>query len=327
MKALWSILLLFACASTREGKAVPIPEGGAGIGFDDLRYSKTLDRLLVPAGRAGSLVLIDPRTFRVESIGGFSKTPKYDGSHDFGVTSVDEGRSLLFVTDRTTAKVHVIDPAAKAVVASQDLAGHPDYVRYVRATDELWVTEPDSEQIEIFGLSPGAAPAPRSVATISIANGPESLVIDEARGRAYTHRWQASTIAIDLKSRAVVAVWPNGCAASRGIDIDPEHGFVFAICNEGKVTTLDPTKNGQIVSSLASGGGYDVGGFSPALRQLYVAGSVCHCLTVLRVSAQGQLSLVERAPAPSSAHCAVPDAAGNAWICDPDGGKVWRFRD
>src|SRR5262245_4617561 len=39
-----------------------LPDGKAGIGFDDLRYDAALGRLLVPAGRTGNLDLIDPAT-------------------------------------------------------------------------------------------------------------------------------------------------------------------------------------------------------------------------------------------------------------------------
>ena len=47
-----------------------MPAGSAGIGFDDLRYSATLHRVLAPAGRTGTLDLIDPDTLAVTSISG-----------------------------------------------------------------------------------------------------------------------------------------------------------------------------------------------------------------------------------------------------------------
>lgn len=45
---------------TQEQSVIKIPGGDAGIGFDDLRFSMKLGRVLVPSGRTGSLNLIDP---------------------------------------------------------------------------------------------------------------------------------------------------------------------------------------------------------------------------------------------------------------------------
>ena len=44
--------------------------------------------------------------------------------------------------------------------------------------------------------------------------GPESLVIDSSRERAYTHLWSGSTLAIDLKKRKILETWPNKCGGS-----------------------------------------------------------------------------------------------------------------
>src|SRR5262245_64587274 len=33
-----------------------------GVGFDDLRFSTALNRLIVPGGRTGAIVLVDPRS-------------------------------------------------------------------------------------------------------------------------------------------------------------------------------------------------------------------------------------------------------------------------
>lgn len=320
-------LVVVACAASPDGRAVPLPDGGAGIGFDDLRYSPTLHAVLAPAGRSGALALIDPDSLRVTSIGGFSASPSYDGSHDFGATSVDEGRGLVFVTDRTTQKLHVVDPAAGEIVASMALAAEPDYVRYVAATDELWVTEPSASQIEIVALAKDAHATPTQAAAIPIANGPESLVVDQRAGRAYTHRWQSSTVVVDVRTRAAVAEWPNGCAASRGLAVDEERGFFFAGCLEGTVSVLDAAHDGRVLSSIARGSGYDVIGYNPSLGHVYMAGTACRCLVVLGVSAAGQLSFLGRFGATSSAHCAAADDRGHAWVCDPDGGQLFRVDD
>ena len=320
-------LLIAACGSAPDGVAVTLPNASPGIGFDDLRYSSTLRRVLAPAGRSGNLALIDPDSLAVQVVGGFSAEGGYAGGHDFGATSVDEGRGFLFVTDRTTQTLDVVDPVAGVIVSSVPLAASPDYVRYVVATGELWVTEPGASQIEILSLGTQVAATPTSVATVRVDNGPESLVIDQRAGRAYTHRWQASTVVFDVKTRAQVAEWPNGCAASRGLAVDEGRGFFLSGCDEGTLSVLDAAHGGRILSSIARGAGYDVIGYSPSLGHVYLAGTACSCLVVLGVSGSGQLTFLGRFEATSQAHCAAADDRGHAWVCDPAGGRLFRIDD
>lgn len=319
--------LAASCGGSPSGTTVGLPGGGPGIGFDDLRYSAALHRVLAPAGRAGTLALVDPDSLAVTTVPGFSASNSYDGSHDFGATSVDEGRGVLFVTDRTSQTLDVVDPSAGTIASTVGLAASPDYLRYVAATGEVWVTEPSASQIEIFALSSTSPPVATSVATIPVTNGPESLVIDQAAGRAYTHRWQSTTVVLDVRTRAPVAEWPNGCAASRGLAVDETRGLFFAGCSEGTVSVLDAAHGGAVLSSIARGAGYDVIGYAPSLGHLYLAGSACRCLVVLGVSASGGLSFLGRFDATSSAHCAAADDRGHAWVCDPDGGRLLRIDD
>src|SRR5207244_1191226 len=54
------LVVLGACSGSPDGASVSLPDAGPGIGFDDLQYSPTLHRVLVPGGRSGKLDLIDP---------------------------------------------------------------------------------------------------------------------------------------------------------------------------------------------------------------------------------------------------------------------------
>jgi DNA-binding beta-propeller fold protein YncE len=314
-----------AAARARKPTLVALPDAAPGIGFDDVRYSAALKRVLAPAGRSGRVDLVDPVTLAVSSIGGFSKLHGYAGGHDDGPTSVDEAHGRLYVTDRTARSLVVADPATAAIVARVPLSAEPDYVRASPITPELWVTEPAAAQIEIFTLGSDGMPA--RAAAIPLKNGPESLVFDAKRGRAYSHRWQRSTVVLDVRSRSVAAEWNNACSASRGIALDEARGWLFAACSEGKVSVLDVEHDGSVLSTLERGSGFDVMGYDPKLGHLYLAGSGCSCLVVLGVNASGKLSFLERAAAPASTHCAVADGLGHAWLCDPPAGRLWRFDD
>jgi hypothetical protein len=206
------------------------------------------------------------------------------------------------------------------------LGASPDYVRWVAPTREVWVSQPDAERIEVFTVPSGPNPIPVHAATIPVPGGPESLVIDVTRGRAYTHLWKGATKAIDLKSRAIVATWPNGCTGSRGIDLDEKRGFLFAGCSEGKAVVLD-VATGAIKSSLANGSGVDVIAYSAGLGHFYLPGATSKTMAILGVSAKGELSLLGTVPTAAGAHCATADASGNVYVCAPDAGRILTFHD
>ena len=317
---------LTTCGSHSVGTQVLLPGGNVGIGFDDLRYSASLHQVLVPAGRSGNVVLIDPDTLKISSVSGFGSVAAYSGGHDDGPTSIDESPGFLYVTDRTEQALLAVDKRTLRILGKVPLKHQPDYVRYVASTKELWVTEPGADQIEVFSIGEDGMPI-RTNAVVPVSNGPESLVLDEPRGLAYSHRWKSSTVAIDLRRRQIVAEWPNDCTASRGIALDEKRGFLFAVCREGTVSVLDVARGGKILSTLTRGSGFDVVGYAPALGHLYLAGSSCACLVTMGVSPAGKLTLLGREPAPKSTHCAVADDKRHVWVCDPENARIWRMND
>src|SRR6185312_16910467 len=180
----------------------------------------------------------------------------------------------LAVTDRSSDEIVLVD--GSKISARAKLAGGPDYVRWVPATKELWVTEPDSDQIEVFSADL------KSQAKIAVKGGPESLAI--AGTTAYTHLWEGATVEIDVHKRAVTMTYKNGCGGSRGIAVDEAHGFVFAGCADGKVTVL---AKGKVIAQLRPVDGMDIIAWSPAKRHLYLAGSSSADMAIVAVAADG----------------------------------------
>src|SRR5262249_39473945 len=263
---------------------VALPGGAAGIGFDDLIFDRAAGRVLAPGGRTGRLYLLAPDSQTVTFVSGFASQSDYDGSHDNGTTSADAGRGLIFAIDRSKGRLEVIDPAAGAIVAGVSVRSTPDYVRYVAATGEIWVTELDPQQIEVFALPSSGAPAPGSVSTIRVSGGPEALIVDGTRGRAYTNVFDGATVAVDVSTHSVVGRWPNGCGSSRGLALDEQRGFIFVACSEGKAAVLDAA-TGTLLSTLSSGSGVDLISYSRELGHLYLPGSESATMAVLGVSA------------------------------------------
>lgn len=309
---------------TRTG-TIDLPHGAPGIGFDDLRLAPALDKMLVPAGRSGLLDLVEPGSNGVIEVRGFSEQGAYSGGHDDGVTSADFGAGTIFAVDRTTRRLSVVDPTSRIIIRSVALAAHPDYVRFVETTDEVWVTEPDAAQLEIFALG-GDGRHPTHAASIALRGGPESLVIDPNRSRAYTHLWHGASVAIDVRARMIVSSWNNGCRSSRGIALDAEQGFLIAACAEGRVTVLD-VRSGRLVSKLEAGRGVDVIDFDPRTRHVYVPSAGTATMLVAALAPDGRLSGLGHVATVRGAHCAAADRRGNAYVCDPARGRLLVFRD
>ena len=322
--ALGALALL---AAAPLSTSLPLPEGDGGIGFDDLLFAPALHRVLVPSGRTGRLNLIDPKALSVESIEGFSSARTFGGGHGAGTTSADSGRGLLFATDRSLQLVDLVDPQKGQIVGSAKLSGAPDYVRWVEPTGEVWVTEPNRKVIEYFKLEQSSPPRVVRAGTIAIADGPESLVIDATRGRAYTHTWHDTTVAIDLKSHREVARWPNGCKGARGIALDEKRGILLVGCEEGKATSLDLAHDGKRLGAMEAGKGVDIIAYSPRLGHLYVPGGDSATMAVVAVGARGVLSILGTVPTAEDAHCVATDDRGNAYVCDPKKGRLLILAD
>ena len=310
-----------ACAQPFSGQTIAIAHDGKGIGFDDVRYSPSLHRVLIPAGRTGSIVLIDPSIQTTTAMTGLSKEESYGRGHGEGTTSVDEGEGALYATDRTAQEVVVINSASRTITARAKLAAGPDYVRYVAPTHELWVTEPDADRIEIFTISPL-----RHVAFVSVEGGPESLLIDAKGGRAFTHLWSGSSVVINVRSRRITDKWRNGCEGSRGIAYDERSQFLFAACAEGKAVVMDAAHGGKVLATARSGSGVDIIDYDPVRRHLYFPAARSATLTIFGVAGNGTLSELSTSPIVRSAHCVTTDGK-DAYVCDPNGGRILIVRD
>lgn len=305
---------------------LPLPAGTGGIGFDDLQFAPSLGKVLVPAGRTGRLDLVDPKSELIEEIGGFSAESKYKGGHGEGITSADADGGFVFVTDRSAKLLDVVDLHEKKIAARAALASGPDYVRFVRTTREIWVTEPDAERIEVFAFHGEKNPIPSHVGFIAVPGGPESLLIDDDAGRAFTNLWAGATVAIDLKSHEAVARWPNGCRGSRGLTLDPNREFLFVGCAEGKLSVLG-ARNGNQLGSVSSGSGVDIIAYGAIRRHVYLPGARSATMAIIGISDAGVPTLLTTVNTAIGAHCVTADNLGKAYVCDPNRGRLLIFVD
>jgi hypothetical protein len=311
---------LSACGSDSRTETIPpggqlvtLPGAGENIDFDDLVYAADLRRMLVPAREHG-LYLVDPDSGAATRL-----------DHDGVVDSVDAGAGLLFLLDWTARTITVVDPTTGATVASAVTAGPPDYVRYVEATNELWITEPVGAPpgVEIFALGDRRAPNLRRDGFVAVAAGSEGFAIDPGRGTGYTHAGD-SLVAIDLKKRAVTAQWPTGCAQAHGFPaIDSSHGLGLAGCvDDGEVVLLD-LDDGRQVARYSVGSGEALQAYSAATGHFSVRGDPGTRLVTLAASPD-RLTPVGEVAVPEVGHCLTVDDRGRAWTCDAVDGQVLR---
>jgi DNA-binding beta-propeller fold protein YncE len=300
-----------------------VPHGG--VGFDDLLYSAESHAVLAPAGATGCVDLFDSGSLAKTARCGLSASSDYAGGHGEGVTSADIGSGWLFAVDRTSQSLKVAKLVNQQAARAHPLSGQPDYVRWVESTREVWVTEPDREQIEVFALDDAGTLTKKGA--ITVKDGPESLAIDRARGRAYSHTWSGGTVAIDLTTHALAEHFANGCKGSRGIALDSSKGFLFVGCSEGKALVLDIDHSGRVLGTQQTSSGVDIVSVNLDRNHLYVPAASDGSVAVLGVGANGSLTALGRLPAARGAHCVTSDDHSRVWVCSPDAGALLVFDD
>lgn len=305
---------------------VTLPGASPGIGFDDMRFSATLSQILVPAGRSGNVDLVDPSSEVVTPVGGFASSPSYSGDDSFGVTSADEGGGTVYATDRTSKTLTVVDGRAHKVVSTVMLAAAPGYVRFAAPTNEVWVSEPGSKQIEIFALPTTSTASPTSAGTVSVPAA-ESLAIDGTSGLAFTNG-DATTYAIDVTKRMRVGAWSNGCKTARGLEVDAAHGWVMVACEAGLVSVLDE-KTGATIGAVTPGGsGLDQVSYDVATLRLYVPSGDSGTMAVVHLDPKsGMPSVLGRVDTVMGSHCAVAAGGREVFVCAPAKGQLLFVND
>jgi DNA-binding beta-propeller fold protein YncE len=302
-----------AAAGVAAPEGRPVVLGNDVGGFDDLAYSATLGRVLVAPYSAGAVYLVDPDTEQVTSIPGVSGA------------SITEGAGRIYVADRSARALVVVDPGAGTVLGSVPLSSGPDYVRHAAATDEIWVTEPGSDRIEI--LSVGADGVPAVSGTVTVPGGPEGVAFDVGRRRAYAHA-SGRLAVIDVDARTVLESWETGCGASHGIPVvDEGRGLVFAGCATAGGGAILDSDDGRLVAGYETGSGEAILAYSSALGHFYLRGDPGEDVAILGVCDDGTAALLGTARASGSGHGAIADDRGNLWVCDAPGAGLLRFQD
>ncbi len=315
-------------ATPKTMTLLDLPGVEAHAGFDDMGYFPALNRIVVPGGVSGKVFLINPEKNEVSRSIRVLPPSKPERWHDAGTTSAIYLDGYLIASDHNTQSLAVIDLDSGKVVRHVHLTSGPDYVRYVKPVDQIWVTEPRAQQIQIFApdLTPNH-PAFHPVGAIAVKGGPESLVVDARTGRAYTNLWKRRTLVINVHSRKIVHRWTDGCRGPRGLALAPKHDLLFVGCAEGKVVALNLARHGAIQASAKTGKGVDIIAWNPHMQHLYVPAARSATLTVLALKDGKKLRSVNVVKAARGSHCVATDGMGEAYVCAPLKGRLLVYHD
>ena len=316
---------------------IPLQEQAGVVTLDYFAWDAAHRRLWVPGGNTASVFVVDATSGAVSPIGGFATAEFTLGSRRgrLGASSVAIGEGVAYVGNRADRSVCALDTATLARLDCLTLgtpeegwAGAPDAVVYVAATRELWVTR-GAPPIGIASIDKAltvidvANPRePRIKAKVPVGASAEGFAVDGERGRFYTNLEETGeTIAIDVRSRAIVARWKPGCDEARGLALDEERGFLFVACS-ARVVAIDVKDNGKALGAIDTGEGLDNIDYSPAGRRLYAAASQAATLTIAFVTPWGRLESLGVVPTAKGARGVIAGDGDTAYVADPLGGRI-----
>jgi hypothetical protein len=184
-------------------------------------------------------------------------------------------------------------------------------------------------EIEVLTL-PDSGPPMHSMDISFPATGPEALVIDNNRKRAYTNNgFGGNTYSVDLMAHKVADTWKNGCTAlTVDLEFDDARGFLMVACAAGRVAVLDVANGGKQLGEITMlGTAVDVCAYNPTLHHFYAASQDSMKLSIIGISAAGMPTLLGTVQTAMGSQMVASDEFGNAWVGDPGAGRVLKIRD
>jgi DNA-binding beta-propeller fold protein YncE len=276
------------------------------------------DRVWAPAGNTGKVFVLEKGAFK--SVDGFA-TKKGRNDRLMGPSSVTVGEGAVYVGNRGDSRIWAIDPKTLEKKGSVELSSTPDGTFWVAPTKEVWVTTPRDNSIQIIDSG-------MKIAGKIAVDGPEGYAVDAGRGIVYTNLEEKDrTLAIDAKSRKIVADWDAGCGKEgpRGLAIDAGRGVLFVACAVKGLRAID-AKTGAEKARVETGEGVDNIDYLPSKRLVYVAAGRSEKLTVVHLEDDGSLKVVATSPIGKGSRVVVVTQDGTAYAADSAGGQLWMFK-
>jgi hypothetical protein len=309
------------------GKTVALPGATGNAFLDYIAYERGARRVWVPVGSTGSVDVLDAASATFTRIDGWKTVVREAGgrSRTMGPSAAFAGDGFVFIGNRATSEVCAVDARTLKPAKCLKLPLAIDGVAYVASVKEVWVTSPKDGILTILDASSPAQLAPKT--TLKLAGEPEGYAVDEGRGLFYTNlEDKGGTVVIDVKTHTVKATWSAGCGSDgpRGLAVDAARNLVVVACTD-HVQVLDAGHDGAKLGALDTGAGVDNIDYLEGKRLLYVAAGKAERLTVARLDDKGHLEIVATGATSPGARNPVADEAGNAYVADSPGARLWIF--
>jgi DNA-binding beta-propeller fold protein YncE len=295
-------------------RALALPSGGvAGIGMDYIAFDPATGFVWVPAGNMGAVDVVDTSTGKVKTLTGFA-TAEVEGAgrkRTAGPSSVTVGAGVVYVGNRADSTVCAIDARSLGRGPCARLDSMPDGLAYASSRKEVWVTTPLDNSVRVLD-----ATTLEQKARLAFPGRPEGFAVDERRGRFYTNLEDRDrTLAIDLKTREIVAAWKPACGEEgpHGLRVDEGTGFLLVACS-ARAEVLDGARGGAILSSIDTGDGVDDIDYVSATHLLYVAAAKDARLTIAKLDTNGRLTITAEVPTQLGARNGVVGRGGVVYL-------------
>lgn len=300
--------------------AQPLVLPGTGnASMDYLAFDAKTHALWIPAGNRGATFVLDTRVNHFETVPGFPTQAV--GEHVLGPSAAAIGDANVFIGNRAGAEVCAFDRLSRAKRGCVTLPSAPDGLQYVASRKELWVTTPEDKSLQVLDV---AGPQPKRLASIPLPGEPEGYSVDEANGVFFTNLEDADrTLAIDLVSRKVLSTWNPACKGRgpRGLSFEPQGRLLFVACSDGAVT-LDAGHGGRVLGRVRTAPGVDNPAWDGLGRTLFLASAKDGKLTVVKVSAAGEMTIASRVPTHEGCRSVYLDDRGHAYLPDSKAGRL-----
>ena len=270
--------------------------GGDG-GWDYLSVDPQAHRLYVT--RPDRVQVLDTETGAI-----VGEVPGLDGTHGVAlVTDIHRG----FASSGKSDTVLVFDlETLKKVGDPIPVGNKPDAIIYDPASRRVFAFNGRSDNASVID-----AASAKVIATIPLGGGPEFAVSD-GRGTVFVNlEEQSETVAIDVKTNAVIHRWPLAPGEGpSGISMDAARGRVFAGCHNEQMIVLD-AGTGKVLGNPAIGKGVDACAFDPGTGFAF-ASNGDGTLTVIKEEPQGEFRVIANVLTKKSARTMALDPLTHA---------------
>jgi YVTN family beta-propeller protein len=263
--------------------------GGEG-GWDYITYDPSSNRLFV--AHSTEIAIVDAATGK--------KTGSVAANGAHGVAIIGE-KGLGFSTNGRAGTVTVFDLKTLQTKGDIKAGENPDAVIYDHyshkvavmngGSKDLMVIDPDSQKV---------------VATVPLGGKLEFAAADPSH--VYVNIEDTGEIAsVDSKTWKLDQRWKlAGCEEPSGLAIDEKSHHLFTVCGNKKMMVVD-TRNGQIVSTLDTGGGTDGAGFDPELGYAFASNGADSTVTVVKAGGEGKYVVADNVPTQRGARTMAVD--------------------